>query len=92
MKAKFSMDYVAKDPSASSGWRGIGAQMLEELPSGRRTASEGMEDFTLTENIVLHKGHQLVTVKASPAKPVTGYTIIYPVGGEREWVHPLDRK
>lgn len=92
MKAKYSIDYVAKDPTASSGWRGLGAQMVEELPPGRKTASEGMEDFVLTENIELHKGHQLVTVKASKVKPVTGYTIIYPVGGQREWVHPLDRK
>lgn len=88
---KFFIDYVAKDPSASSGWRGIGCQLLEELPEGRKTCSEGQEDFILTENIELLRGHTLVTVKASPAKPVTGFTIIYPLGGER-WVHPLDRK
>lgn len=91
-KPKFFMDYVAKDPSASSGWRGIGCQMLESLPEGRKTCSEGQQDFTLTEDIELHRGHTLVIVKASPAKPITGYTIIYPLGGEREWVHPLDRK
>lgn len=92
MSAKFFMDYVAKDPSASSGWRGLGCLMLETLPEGRKTCSEGQEDFTLTEPIELHRGQNLVTVKASAAKPITGYTIIYPLGGEREWIHPLDRK
>lgn len=91
MKPKFFIDYVAKDPSASSGWRGLGCQMLDELPAGRRTCSEGQQDFTLTQDIELHRGHTVVTVKASPAKPITGFTIIYPLGGEREFVHPLDR-
>lgn len=89
---KFSIDYVAKDSNSSSGWRGIGAQIVDEIPTGRKTASEGMQDFTLTQDIELHKGHCIVTVKASPQKPVTGYTIIYPIGGNREWIHPLDRK
>lgn len=88
---KFFIDYVAKDHAASSGWRGLGCQMLEELPAGRKTCSEGREDFILTEDTELLRGHQAVTVKASKEKPVTGYTIIYPLGGEREWVHPLDR-
>lgn len=92
MSAKFFMDYVAKDATASSGWRGIGCVMLEELPEGRKTCSEGAQDFTLTEDIELHRGHALVTVKASQSKPITGYTIIYPMGGSTTWVHPLDRK
>lgn len=88
--AKFSIDYVAKDSRSSSGWKGIGCQLVEELPPGRKVCSEGMQDFTLTENIELLKGHQLVTIKASAKKPVTGYTIIYPMGGERTFVHPMD--
>lgn len=90
MTAKYFIDYVAQDTSAPSGWRGLGFQMLEELPPGRTTASEGREDFTLTENITLQRGHTEVVVKASKAKPVTGYTIIYPYQGVRTWVHPLD--
>jgi hypothetical protein len=66
--------------------------MLAELPEGRKTASDGMQDFTLTADIQLHRGHQLVTVKASPAKPITGYTIIFPLQVERTFVHPLDQK
>lgn len=85
------MDYVAKDTSASSGWRGLGCQMLSELPEGRKTCSEGQREFILTQNIELHRGQNLVTVKASPQKPITGYTIIYPLQGERTFVHPLDR-
>jgi hypothetical protein len=92
MSAKYFIDYVARDPSASSGWRGLGCQLLEEIPAGRKTCSEGQEDFTLTEDIELHRGQNLVTVKASPAKPITGYTIIYPMGGERTFVHPMERK
>lgn len=92
MKHKFFIDYVAKDPGAASGWRGLGCQMLTELPPGRKTCSEGQQDFTLTADIELHRGHTLVTVKASPAKPITGFTIIYPTGEERTFVHPLDRK
>ncbi len=90
--ARFFIDYVAKDPSASSGWRGLGCQFIDELPAGRKTCSEGQQEFTLTEDIELSRGHRVVTVKASPSNPVTGFTIIYPLGGEREWVHPLDRK
>ncbi len=92
MKAKFFMDYVAMDSSSSSGWRGLGCVILDELPEGRKTCSEGQQDFTLTQDIELLRGHTLVTVRASKAKPVTGFTIIYPFGGGREFVHPLDRK
>lgn len=91
MKAKYFMDYVAEDPSTSSGWRGLGCQMLEELPEGRKTCSEGQAPFLLTSDIELHRGHRVVTVKASPEKPIKGFTIIYPLGGRSEWVHPLDR-
>ena len=91
MSARFSIDYVARDSKSSSGWKGLGCKLVDKLPEGRKTASEGMQDFTLTEDIELLRGHQLVTVKASPSRPVTGYTIIYPIGGERTWVHPLDR-
>lgn len=89
---KYFIDYVAKDSSSSSGWRGLGCQLIDELPEGRRPASEGREDFVLTKNIELLRGQSLVTIKASEAKPVVGYTIIYPMGGERTWIHPLDRK
>lgn len=89
---KYFMDYVAKDHSASSGWRGIGCVMLEALPEGRKVCSEGQQYFTLTEPIELHRGQCLITVKASKEKPITGYTIIYPLGGKSDFVHPLDRK
>lgn len=92
MKPKYFMDYVARDAASSSGWKGLGCEMLTELPKGRKICSEGMQDFTLTENIELHRGPKIVTVKASTKKPVTGYTIIYPLGGETEFVHPLDHK
>jgi len=90
---KYSMDYMAYDASCSFGCRGIGFQMLDELPDGRKTCSEGREAFTLTADLVLMRGHKSVTVKASPEKPITGYTIIYPMSGrDAEFVHPLDRK
>lgn len=91
-KPKFFIDYVAKDPSAASGWRGMGCQLLAELPEGRKTCSEGQQDFTLTEDIELLRGQNLITVKASKAKPITGFTIIYPLQGERTFVHPMDLK
>ena len=90
---KYSVDYIADDSSCKFGCRGIGFQMLDELPSGRKTCSEGREALTLTADIVLMRGHKSVTVKASPEKPVTGYTIIYPLSGiDTEFVHPFDRK
>jgi len=92
MQQKYFMDYVSKDPSSSSGWRGIGCQLLDELPEGRKTCSEGIQDFKLTTDTELLKGHKLSVVKVSPEKPVVGYTIIYPMGGERTFIHPLDRK
>lgn len=90
---KYSLDYIANDASCNYGCKGIGFQMLDELPPGRKTCSEGREAFTLTADIVLMRGHKSVIVKASPEKPVIGYTIIYPLGGiDVEFVHPLDRK
>jgi len=84
---------MADDASCSYGCRGIGFQMIDELPPGRKACSEGREAFTLTADIVLMRGHKSVTVKASPEKPITGYTIIYPLSGiDTEFVHPLDRK
>ncbi len=91
-QARFFMDYVAKDTRSSSGWRGIGCQMLTELPQGRKVCHEGMKDFTLTEDTELNKGQRIVTVRASEAKPITGYTIIYPLGGETGFIHPMDRQ
>jgi len=84
---------MADDASCSYGCRGIGFQMIDELPPGRKACSEGREAFTLTADIVLMRGHKSVTVKASLEKPITGYTIIYPLSGiDTEFVHPLDRK
>jgi hypothetical protein len=90
MNAKFFMEYLAEDSSTQSGWKSLGSENLLELPEGRQTCAAGQAPFLLTSDKDLDRGHRVVTVKASPAKPVKGVTIIYPLGGKREWRHPLD--
>lgn len=46
-----------------------------EAPT-RPTGSDGMLEFTITEDLVLTKGHRTVVLKASPEKPRRVFGVI----------------
>lgn len=50
-------------------FRLLGSRRVEN-PTGRKCGYDGQQVYSLTETVVLKKGHKEVTVKASPQRPV----------------------
>lgn len=93
MKHTHFVEFLVKDPSASSGWRCLGTQNVTILPGDKdytwSLGYAGRRYFEYTKPFVLEKGPREVEVKASPEKPVAGFMMLQRLEG-RTFKHPLD--
>lgn len=77
----FYEEYVSEDPSSGYGYKLLGIRPFTTLPT-RALGVAGVKEVTFTENIELHKGHKLVTLKASKKRPVKAFAMIQIIGGK----------
>ena len=59
---------------------------------GRKIGFNGTMEKVMTRDFVLNRGPKNVTVKASPKKPLKVSTILFPLTGRINWVHPKDNQ
>jgi hypothetical protein len=71
-------EFIMAEPRVQS----MGVRLVADNPTGRRLASDGRELVTLTEPLTLQKGVNTKTYRATKAKPIKAWTMLWRLEGK----------
>jgi len=75
-------EFIAEGPPV----RAMGVRLQQGNPEGRRLASDGRRMVELTEPVTLVKGVRQVTYRASAARPLRAWTMLWRLEGKERSV------